>query len=86
MLPGYSQVLVQGRVPYVRMVTPRALPKNEDLAIVTVPPELHGEMTYAELRECVLDLLVDHYGLRVRDVQRCPFGRNQAFVRLARVS
>lgn len=86
MLAGYSRVVVQGRVPYVRMVTPRALPRNEDLAIVSVPPELHGELNFAELRERVLDLLVDHYGLRVRDVQRCPFGRNQAFVRLARVS
>lgn len=76
---------MQGRVSYVRMVTPRALPKNEDLAIVTIPPEVHGELNYAELRDRRLDLLVDHYELRVRDIQRCPLGRNQSF-RLSRVS
>lgn len=69
------------------MVTPRAIPRNEDLAIVTVSPladEQHAP--FAVVREALLDLLVGRYGLRVRDIQRCPFGRGQAFVRLARVS
>jgi hypothetical protein len=38
MLPGFSRVVVQGREPFIRMVTPRAVPKNEDLAIATVTP------------------------------------------------
>jgi hypothetical protein len=38
MLPGFSRVVVQGREPFIRMVTPRATPSNEDLAIVTVSP------------------------------------------------
>lgn len=34
----------------------------------------------------ILDLLVDTYGLVVKEVQRCPFRRGQAFVRLGRIT
>lgn len=86
LLPGYSRVVEQGRVPFIRMVTPRATPKNEDLAIVTVSPIPFGEVPFAELRNVILSLLVGRYGLQVKEIQKCPFGRGQAFVRLARVA
>ncbi|RLM55736.1 hypothetical protein C2845_PM10G01120 [Panicum miliaceum] len=86
LLPGFSRVIVQGRVHFARVVTPRAIPRNEDLTIVTVSPLPDEHAPFAVVREALLDLLVGHYGLRVRDIQRCPFGRGQTFVRLACVS
>lgn len=78
--------MVQGRTPYVRTVTSRARRGNEDLAIVTISNLPPGEIPFAVLRNTVLDLLVDDYALNVKDVQRCPFKRNQLFVRMSRVS
>jgi hypothetical protein len=34
LLPGFSRVIVQGMVPYILMVTPQAVPRNEDLSII----------------------------------------------------
>lgn len=68
------------------MVTQRAMPRNEGLAIVTVSPLPAEEVPFGEIRDVTLGLLVEHYGLQVRDVQKCPFGRGQAYVRLARIS
>jgi hypothetical protein len=48
MLPGFSRVVVQGREPFIRMVTPRAVPKNEDLAIATVTPS--RKLRYPSMR------------------------------------
>lgn len=78
--------MVQGRVPYIRMVTPRAVPRNEDLAIVTVSPLPAAEVPFGEIRDVILGVLMEDYGLQVRDVQLCPFGRGQAYVRFARIS
>ena len=75
---------MQGRQPYIRMATPRTIPRNEDLAIVTVSPI--GEMPFSELRLVILNLLVDRFGLQVCDLQKCPFDRGQGFVRLVRVT
>jgi hypothetical protein len=86
MLPGFSRVVAQGRQPFIRMVTPRAVPRNEDLTIVTVTPLPNVEVPFAEVRDVILGLLVEDYGLQVREIQKCPLGRGQAFVRLARVS
>ena len=66
------------------MATPRTIPRNEDLAIVTV--STIGEMPFSELRLVILNLLVDRFGLQVRDLQKCPFDRGQGFVRLVRVT
>jgi hypothetical protein len=86
MLPSFSRMVVQGREPFIRMVTPRATPRNEDLAIVTVTPLPNVEVPFGEIRDVVLGLLVEDYELQVRDIQMCPFGRGQAFVRFARLS
>jgi hypothetical protein len=86
MLPDFSRVVVQGREPFIRMVTPRAVPKNEDLAIATVTPLPQAEVPFHEIRDVVLGLLVEDYGLQIRDIQMCPFGRGQAYVRFARIS
>jgi hypothetical protein len=86
MLPGFSRMMVQGREPFIRMVTPRATPRNEDLAIVTVTPLPTVEVPFGEIRDVILGLLVEDYDLQVRDIQMCPFGRGQAFVRFARLS
>lgn len=86
LLPGFSRVLVQGRTPFVRVVTSRARQGNENLAICTVSGLPPGEIPFVHLRDLILDLLVDAFGLVVKEVQRCPFGRGQAFVRLGRVS
>jgi hypothetical protein len=86
MLPGFSRVVVQSREPFIRMVTPRAVPKNEDLAIATVTPLPEAEVPFHEIRDVVLGLLVEDYGLQIRDIQMCPFGRGQAYVRFARIS
>nr|TKW01385.1 hypothetical protein SEVIR_8G176600v2 [Setaria viridis] len=74
MFPGFNRVLVQGRPKFTRVVTPRSSPANEDLAIVTVsnfPP---------------VGLIEDDYELRIKEIQRSPFHRTQAFVRLNRVT
>jgi hypothetical protein len=47
LLLGFSRVIVQGREPFIRMVTPRATPRNEDLAIIRVSPLLFGEVPFA---------------------------------------
>nr|TKV94037.1 hypothetical protein SEVIR_9G248400v2 [Setaria viridis] len=69
MFPSFNRVLVQGRPKFIRVVTPRSPPGNEDLAIVTVnnfPP--------------------DELELHIQEIQRCPFHRTQAFVRLNRAT
>ena len=38
------------------------------------------------IRLVILNLLVDRFGLQVRDIQKCPFDRGQGFVRLVRVT
>jgi hypothetical protein len=86
LLPGFDRVLVEGRPQFARVVIPRTMPANEDLAIVTVSHLPPGEIQFDFVRNAVLDLLEGNYQLRVADVQKCPFGRGQAFVRLGRVS
>jgi hypothetical protein len=63
MLPGFSRVVVQGREPYIRMVTPRAVPRNEDLAIVTVSPLPAAQVPFSEIRDVILGLFFEQYGL-----------------------
>jgi hypothetical protein len=55
--------VVQGREPFIRMVTPRATPSNEDLAIVTVSPLPAEKVPFGEIRDVILGLLVEDYGL-----------------------
>lgn len=86
LLPRFARVLVEGRPKYARVVIPRTLATNEDLAIVTVSNLPPGEVPFAFIRNVVLGLIEGEYGLRVTDIQGCPFGRGQAFVRLRRVS
>lgn len=64
----------------------RARPGNEDLAIVMVSNILPGLFPFAELRSRILELPVDDYGLVVKEIQKCPFGPGQAFVRMNRAS
>lgn len=52
--------------------------------MVSPPPNEH--VPFAIVSEAIHDLLVGRYGLQVKDIQRCLFGRRQAYVRLARVS
>jgi hypothetical protein len=75
MLPGYSRVLVEGMQKFARVVTTRAVPANENLAIVTVSNLPAGEIPFADIRAAILDLVEDRYELRVTEIQRCPFGR-----------
>jgi hypothetical protein len=86
MLPGYSRVLVEGRQKFARVVTTRAVPANENLAIVTISNLPAGEIPFADIRAAILDLVEDRYELRVTEIQKCPFGKGQAFIRLSRVS
>jgi hypothetical protein len=55
MLPGFSRMVVQGREPFIRLVTPRAVPSNEDLAIVTVTPLPDDEVPFGEIRDVVFE-------------------------------
>lgn len=50
------------------MVTSRVVPRNEDLTIITVTLLLDDEVPFAETRDVILGLLVEEYGLQVRDV------------------
>jgi hypothetical protein len=86
MLPGFSRVVVQGREPYIWMFTPRVVPRNEDLAIVTVSPLPAAQVPFGEIRDVILGLFFGQYGLQIRDVQKCSFGPGQAYVRFARIS
>nr|TKW22663.1 hypothetical protein SEVIR_4G243200v2 [Setaria viridis] len=86
MLAGFHRVMVQGRQQFTRVVVPRALPRNEDLAIVTLGNLPPGEIPFGPLRNAVFNFLVHDLGLEVREVQRCPFGRGEAFVRMGRPS
>jgi hypothetical protein len=85
MLPGFSRVVVQGLEPFIRMVTPRAVSTNEDLAIVTVSPLPAAQVPFGEIRDVILGLFFEQYGLQIRDVQKCPFGLGQAYIRVARI-
>nr|TKW03715.1 hypothetical protein SEVIR_7G059900v2 [Setaria viridis] len=86
MFPGFARVLVQGRPKYTRVVIPRAAPTNEDLVIVTITNPPHSEIPYTKVRDIILGLLEGHYELRVMDIQKSPFHRAQAFVRMNRVT
>lgn len=86
MFPGVHRVLVQGRPRFARVVTPRTPPANEDLAIVTITNPPPGEIPFANSRELILGLIEGHYELRVTEIQRSPFARAQAFVRLGHVT
>nr|TKW21025.1 hypothetical protein SEVIR_4G189000v2 [Setaria viridis] len=86
MLAGFHRVIVQGRQQFTRVVVPRALPRNEDLAIITIGNLPPGEIPFAPLRNAISNFLVHDLGLEVKEVQRCPFGRGEAFVRMGRPS
>jgi hypothetical protein len=86
LISGFSRVLVPGRPKYVRVVTSAPRPVNEDLAIVTITNLPQGEFPFAETRNRILELIEGEYALRVVEIQRSPFARGQAFVRLNRVS
>lgn len=86
LLSGFSRVLVEGTQKFVRVVTSRARPSNEDPAIVIVSNLPLGEIPFADICNIILGLLEEDYGLRVTEIQRCPFGRGQADVRLSRAS
>jgi hypothetical protein len=86
MPPGFSRVVLQERQSFIQMLTPRAVPKNEDLAIITVSPLAVEEVPSSEICDVILGLLIEDYGLQVKDIQMCPFGRGQAYVHLVRVS
>jgi hypothetical protein len=86
LLPGFSRVLLEGRQKYAWVVIPRAAPTNEDLEMVTISNIPAHEVPFAVIWAAVLDLVEGEYGLRVVEIQRCPFGRGQAFVRPGRVS
>lgn len=86
MLPGFSRVVINGREKFARVIKARVRPANEDLAIVTVsnlPPCL---FQFADLRNAILGLIENDYGLVVKKIQKCPFGRGQAYVRLNQIS
>nr|TKW09091.1 hypothetical protein SEVIR_6G069600v2 [Setaria viridis] len=86
MLAGFNRVIIHGRQQFARVVHPRATPRNENLAIVTVTNLPPGEILFGPLRNVILQFLEHDLGLEVLDVQRCPFGRGQAYVRLGRPS
>jgi hypothetical protein len=68
------------------VVTSSISPSNEDLAIVSFTNLPQGEIPFAFIRDTVLGLLEGVYHLRVADLQKCPLGRGQAYVRFRRVS
>nr|TKV93953.1 hypothetical protein SEVIR_9G263700v2 [Setaria viridis] len=86
MLAGFNRVIVQGRQQFARVVIPRVTPRNENLAIVTVTNLPPGEILFGPLRNVILQFLEHDLGLEVLDIQRCPFGRGQAYVRMGRPS
>nr|TKW32494.1 hypothetical protein SEVIR_2G171700v2 [Setaria viridis] len=86
MLAGFNRVIIQGCQQFARVVIPRATPRNENLAIVTVTNLPPGEILFGPLRNVILQFLEHDLGLEVLDIQRCPFGRGQAYVRLGRPS
>lgn len=86
MLAGFSRVRVEGRQKFARVVTDRAVPANEDLAIVSITNLPAGEIPFTDIRAAILDLVEGRYELRVTDIQRCPLGRGQAYIRLSRAS
>nr|TKW00445.1 hypothetical protein SEVIR_8G109100v2 [Setaria viridis] len=86
MLAGFNRVIVQGRQQFARVIFPRATPRNENLAIVTVINLPPGEILFGPLRNVILQFLEHDLGLEVLDIQRCPFGRGQAYVRMGRPS
>jgi hypothetical protein len=44
------------------------------------------QVPFSEIRDVILGLFFEQYGLQIRDVQKCPFGPGQAYVRFARIS
>lgn len=86
MFLGFARVIVQGRPKFARVVVPRAAPANEDLAIVTVSGFPPGEIPSAEVQATIVGLVEDEYELRIQEIQKCPFHRAQAFVRLNRAT
>ncbi|TKW37295.1 hypothetical protein SEVIR_1G037575v4 [Setaria viridis] len=68
MLAGFHRVIVQGRQQFTRVVVPRALPRNEDMAIVTIGNLPPGEIPFGPLRNAISNFLVHDLGLEVREV------------------
>jgi hypothetical protein len=49
MLSGFSRVMVQGREPFICMLTPRVVPRNEDPVIIMVSPIPAEEVPFGEI-------------------------------------
>lgn len=71
-LLGFSRVPVNGQENYSRVITARAWSGNEDLTIVMISNLPSGLFLFVELRNSILELLVDEYGLGVKDIQKRP--------------
>ncbi|TVU39446.1 hypothetical protein EJB05_12866, partial [Eragrostis curvula] len=81
--PGFRRIAVQGREPAVRAVAARPQLRHEDIAIVTIDPMPQGEALFGNIRNVLLEFLVDYKRLSIKDIQPCHLG--QAYVRFTNI-
>ncbi|TVU49530.1 hypothetical protein EJB05_00843, partial [Eragrostis curvula] len=81
---GFARTVVPLRTPMVRVVGPRQLPRNEDVAIVAIDPMPLHQVAFTNIRNVLGEFFRDRMRVRVTDIQPCPFA--QAYVRFDRIS
>uniref|UniRef100_A0A0A9A3P5 DUF7597 domain-containing protein n=1 Tax=Arundo donax TaxID=35708 RepID=A0A0A9A3P5_ARUDO len=67
------------------MVTGCIAHANENLTISTISPLPDSEIPFVNIRDVLLDFVVDERRMQIKDIQPCPFGRGQAYIKLSRV-
>jgi hypothetical protein len=73
--PGFSATVVLHREVMARSVTRRLPPMHEDWAIINIQPFPEHEVLFPAVRDVVIEYLVEHRRLGVRDIQRSHLGQ-----------
>ncbi|KAJ1267528.1 hypothetical protein BS78_07G063300 [Paspalum vaginatum] len=70
---------VPNRVQAIRVVSPRAPRRHEDVAIVRIDHMPGHQVHFGNVREIIQEYLIDARGIRIKEIQPSPLG--QAYVR-----
>lgn len=80
---GFNRAVIPGRDHKVRAVLHRQPSVHEDWTIVTIEPMPLNNIPFENVYEAVREFVVDHIGLRLREIQRSSLG--QALVQFENV-
>ncbi|CAM0905153.1 unnamed protein product [Alopecurus aequalis] len=75
-IPGHHAIEVEGRPARIRVIHGELMPRNEDLAIVTITPMPQGEVAFENVREIVDEFLRIEKRIAIKDITSALLVKN----------